>query len=188
MQQKFRQLPCRTFLSVGTCPYRERCVYLHDPRLQSRDARTRTRKKNKEDIVTDSLFWPVLAADVVAQKLDCVRQPHVVQVRPPPRFFLVLGPPSPNYSHGVLLPAVYVRVSATTCRRRSRTSPSSAATTKVPRCTSSARSRPRAAHTSRLCDPHVPSLSPAPVDNPTSRLLHVEPLLHDDRAARGLPF
>ena len=22
---KFRQLPCRTFISVGTCPYRERC-------------------------------------------------------------------------------------------------------------------------------------------------------------------
>ena len=22
---KFRQLPCRTFVSVGTCPYRERC-------------------------------------------------------------------------------------------------------------------------------------------------------------------
>ena len=22
---KYRQLPCRTFVSVGTCPYRERC-------------------------------------------------------------------------------------------------------------------------------------------------------------------
>ena len=25
---KFRQLPCRTFISVGTCPYRERCKFL----------------------------------------------------------------------------------------------------------------------------------------------------------------
>jgi hypothetical protein len=24
---KFRQLPCRTFISVGTCPYRERCKF-----------------------------------------------------------------------------------------------------------------------------------------------------------------
>jgi hypothetical protein len=23
---KYRQLPCRTFISVGTCPYRERCT------------------------------------------------------------------------------------------------------------------------------------------------------------------
>ena len=35
---KFRQLPCRTFLSIGNCPYRERCVYLHDPRLASGDS------------------------------------------------------------------------------------------------------------------------------------------------------
>ena len=52
-----RQLPCRTFVSSGACPYRERCVYLHDPRLVHKGARTLTRKKNKEDIVQDSLFW-----------------------------------------------------------------------------------------------------------------------------------
>lgn len=27
---KYRQLPCKTFITVGTCPYRDRCVYLHD--------------------------------------------------------------------------------------------------------------------------------------------------------------
>ena len=31
-ETRYRQLPCKTFISVGTCPYRERCVYLHDPR------------------------------------------------------------------------------------------------------------------------------------------------------------
>ena len=30
---RHRQLPCRTFISTGTCPYKDRCVYLHDPRL-----------------------------------------------------------------------------------------------------------------------------------------------------------
>ena len=24
---KFRQLPCKTFISVGACPYRDRCIY-----------------------------------------------------------------------------------------------------------------------------------------------------------------
>ena len=32
---KHRQLPCRTYISTGFCPYKDRCVYLHDPRVQS---------------------------------------------------------------------------------------------------------------------------------------------------------
>lgn len=76
---KFRQLPCRTFISVGTCPYRERCVYLHDPRIICREAKTKTRRKNKEDTVVDSLFWPIMPYGQVASKLDSNRQPHVIQ-------------------------------------------------------------------------------------------------------------
>lgn len=76
---KYRQLPCRTFISVGTCPYRERCVYLHDPRCVSKEARTRTRKKNKEDSTSDSLFWPVMPQSKVNSRLDGNQQPHVVQ-------------------------------------------------------------------------------------------------------------
>lgn len=76
---KFRQLPCRTFISVGTCPYRERCVYLHDPRCICKDAKTKTRRKNKEDMMPDSLFWPVMPYEMVAEKLDANQQPHVIQ-------------------------------------------------------------------------------------------------------------
>ena len=50
---KYRQLPCKTFLSVGSCPYRDRCVYLHDPRLIYRDTKTKTRKRNQEDLGLD---------------------------------------------------------------------------------------------------------------------------------------
>jgi len=76
---KFRQLPCRTFISVGTCPYRERCVYLHDPRCICKEAKTKTRRKNKEDVVLDSLFWPVMPQSMVNEKLDSNGQPHVIQ-------------------------------------------------------------------------------------------------------------
>ncbi len=32
---KFRQLPCRTFIATGYCPYKDRCVYLHCPSIRS---------------------------------------------------------------------------------------------------------------------------------------------------------
>ena len=52
-ESKFRQLPCRTFLSMGACPYRDRCVYLHDPRLSAgsddKSNKNKSRRKNKED-------------------------------------------------------------------------------------------------------------------------------------------
>jgi len=76
---KFRQLPCRTFISCGFCPYRERCVFLHDPRLISKIAKTKTRKKNKEDVIQDSMFWPVLPSSAVNLRLDRSSKPHVMQ-------------------------------------------------------------------------------------------------------------
>lgn len=33
---KCRQLPCRTFISTGSCPYGDRCVFLHDPCIASK--------------------------------------------------------------------------------------------------------------------------------------------------------
>ena len=32
---KFRQLPCRTFIATGYCPYKDRCVYLHCPSVRT---------------------------------------------------------------------------------------------------------------------------------------------------------
>jgi len=59
---KFRQLPCKTLIAVGTCPYGERCVFLHDPRLICHTAHSISRLKNKEDTVVDSFFWPLAAS------------------------------------------------------------------------------------------------------------------------------
>ena len=54
-------------------------VYLHDPRCICKEAKTKTRRKNKEDVVLDALFWPVMPYPMVAAKLDMNRQPHVIQ-------------------------------------------------------------------------------------------------------------
>jgi hypothetical protein len=59
------------FISAG--------VYLHDPRCICKEAKTKTRRKNKEDVVLDALFWPVMPPSMVAAKLDMNRQPHVIQ-------------------------------------------------------------------------------------------------------------
>lgn len=32
---KCRQLPCKTFISTGSCPYGDRCVFLHDMSIVS---------------------------------------------------------------------------------------------------------------------------------------------------------
>lgn len=54
-------------------------MYLHDPRCICKEAKTKTRRKNKEDVVLDALFWPVMPYPMVAAKLDMNRQPHVIQ-------------------------------------------------------------------------------------------------------------
>ena len=40
---KCRQLPCRTFISTGSCPYGDRCVFLHDPSIVSKPVYIRTK-------------------------------------------------------------------------------------------------------------------------------------------------
>jgi hypothetical protein len=62
-------------------------VYLHDPRCICHEAKTKTRRKNREDTVLDSMFWPIMPYPVVASKLDTNHQPHVIQTYnvPPPQ-------------------------------------------------------------------------------------------------------
>ena len=35
-KEKFRRMICLTFVSTGSCPYGDKCVFLHDTRLKSR--------------------------------------------------------------------------------------------------------------------------------------------------------
>jgi hypothetical protein len=56
-QAKCRQLPCRTFISTGSCPYNDRCVFLHDPSVVSSRVFIKVKRKSREDIISDAFFW-----------------------------------------------------------------------------------------------------------------------------------
>jgi len=85
---KYRQLPCRTFLSCGTCPYRDRCVFLHDPRIaNSFPGKIKCRRKSMEEFgPSDSFFWPTMDRDEVNKWLDGRNAPTVSQ------FYVVPAP------------------------------------------------------------------------------------------------
>ena len=74
------------------------------PRLLCKDAKTKTRKKNRDDTVTDSLFWPVMHRLDVRQRLEPTgappfnfqhQQPHVIQPYHVPIPFAGLAPGQP---------------------------------------------------------------------------------------------
>lgn len=69
-QFKCRQLPCRTFVSTGSCPYGERCVFLHDPSIVAKPVYIKTKRKSKDDTATDAFFWPTMSLDSVMGKVD----------------------------------------------------------------------------------------------------------------------
>lgn len=67
---KCRQLPCRTFISTGSCPYGDRCVFLHDPSIVAKPVYIKTKRKSKEDVATDAFFWPTMSLSSVMGKTD----------------------------------------------------------------------------------------------------------------------
>jgi hypothetical protein len=68
--QKCRQLPCRTWISTGSCPYGDRCVFIHDPRVIAKPPLSKGKRKSQEDLCQDSLFWPTMSRESVSVKLD----------------------------------------------------------------------------------------------------------------------
>lgn len=69
-QFKCRQLPCRTFVSTGSCPYGDRCVFLHDASIVAKPVYIKTKRKSKDDSSTDAFFWPTMSLDSVMGKVD----------------------------------------------------------------------------------------------------------------------
>ena len=68
----------RTFISTGSCPYNDRCVFLHDPRVLSNRVVMKARlRKSKEDLCQDSLFWPTMPRREVVGRLDCRNRKYI---------------------------------------------------------------------------------------------------------------
>jgi hypothetical protein len=83
---KCRLLPCRTFLSTGSCPYNDRCVFIHDPRIASASPQLRIRKKTKDDSTIDAFFWTPMNNDDTRTLTDQNNIPQVSQ------FYIVSTP------------------------------------------------------------------------------------------------
>ena len=57
-------LPCKTFVSIGDCPFRNRCMYIHDMRIQCpQPLKTSRAKTRKNDPDTDLFYWPSMEGD-----------------------------------------------------------------------------------------------------------------------------
>lgn len=57
-------LPCKTFISIGDCPFRNRCMYIHDMRIQNPNAHKTSRAKSKKaETEGDLFYWPSMESD-----------------------------------------------------------------------------------------------------------------------------
>jgi hypothetical protein len=98
---KCRLLPCRTFISTGSCCYGDRCVFLHDQGVIAKPVYVKYLKKSKEDNSADAFFWPMMPVQLVKSKLDNRNQPDINQayVIPAPYVHPTIPNLSSNMNH-----------------------------------------------------------------------------------------
>jgi hypothetical protein len=57
--EKFRRMICLTHISCGGCPYGDKCVFLHDPRLMIASLKMRSTKQPRATgQPKDTFYWP----------------------------------------------------------------------------------------------------------------------------------
>ncbi len=80
-----RQLPCRTFLSCGSCAYGDDCDFLHDERLRYHGFvepyifNRYSLKHNNNGNIQDGLFWPTMSMSEVLYHRDSKGLPAIQQ-------------------------------------------------------------------------------------------------------------
>ena len=56
--EKFRRMLCFTYASTGACPYGDKCVFLHDPRLANSGFKVRSTKQPRvSGQPKDTFYW-----------------------------------------------------------------------------------------------------------------------------------
>lgn len=79
-REKFRRMMCQTFLSTGGCPYGDRCVFLHDPRLNISEFKVKpTRNARQTTAAKDTFYWPDQNREDVSNILDAQGLPDANQ-------------------------------------------------------------------------------------------------------------
>lgn len=69
------QLPCRVYVACGTCPFSDRCRFLHDPRVRSDNVFIKKKRKNRDrETLVDSFFWPNMPRELIVKTLNERRQ------------------------------------------------------------------------------------------------------------------
>jgi hypothetical protein len=59
--EKYRRMACNTFIMAGSCPYQARCVFLHDPRVESAEIvphKPQKQIKGAARVPKDAWYWP----------------------------------------------------------------------------------------------------------------------------------
>jgi len=59
--EKYRRMACSSFIMAGQCPYQARCVFLHDPRVESADIlphKPQKQTKGAGKVPKDAWYWP----------------------------------------------------------------------------------------------------------------------------------
>jgi hypothetical protein len=82
MSVKISRLPCRVHVSTGDCPFRGRCSFLHDSRISSHSSEKRhsTRRRNVDETITDSFYWPPMPSIQSMRGNNC---PYIVFITHP---------------------------------------------------------------------------------------------------------
>lgn len=74
----YKCLPCKTHIMCGTCPYANRCQYIHDQRVFMTLSKSTSRRKNIENNLSDDAwFWPKINNDNLEYiEYYNIQQPH----------------------------------------------------------------------------------------------------------------
>ena len=65
-----RSLPCKTYISCGDCPYRDRCTFLHDPLLCSKISISKQKVSDTDNNNNDMFYWKPMSVHQL-QKSNC---------------------------------------------------------------------------------------------------------------------